>query len=95
MTKEQLDLLREDVNELLDRGETRIYNTLTDAVIIISHIDEQQRKIDRLRESLRWYEKIVGECSRRDHEGVLAKNALVADSGGIAKAALKEARDDE
>ena len=60
---------------------------------LLDHIDEQQWKIDRLRESLRWYEKIVGECSRRDHEGVLAKNALVADSGGIAKAALKELDD--
>ena len=53
MTKEQLDLLREDVNELLDRGETRIYNTLTDAKSIIAHIDEQQREIDRLREALK------------------------------------------
>ena len=94
MTREQLGLFREDVDELIDRGETRIYNTLTDAKSIIAHIDEQQRKIERMRDEMRRYLPIL--------EALEAKPSSwewFTDGTGIAtlngyRAALKEVGDE-
>lgn len=66
--------------------------------VLQSTIEERLARVtaerDRLREALRWYEKVVGECNRRGRAGDDARHTLARDIGAKARAALQEDRDE-
>ena len=86
MTKEQLDKLRDAAERYTDKS--AIPNARGKLQLLISHIDEQQRKIERLQEAMR---NIVAN-DESDKYGKWPDTQYRMRS--IAEAALKEVCDD-
>ena len=57
MTSEQLEDFRTDIDQLIkanerEQGKIRAYLGIDEAKLILAHIDEQQRKIEKMTEAL-------------------------------------------